>query len=217
MQNCSHMVSEIESEMRLTQIYTGRSGLSETVKAALFAVPRHEFVPEDLLDAAYDNKPLTIGFGQTISQPYIVALMTELLQLTSDSVVLEVGTGCGYQTAVVAEIARQVYTIEIVDELSLQAQTRLQTLGYNNIIAKIGDGRQGWPEHAPFEAIIVTAAGPEVPPALIAQLKSGGRLVVPVGEPFHSQQLLLIEKDAEGMLSEREILPVSFVPLTGKH
>jgi protein-L-isoaspartate(D-aspartate) O-methyltransferase len=211
------MVSEIESEMRLTQIYTGHSGLSETVKAALFAVPRHQFVPEDLLDAAYDNKPLTIGFGQTISQPYIVALMTELLQLTSDSVILEVGTGCGYQTAVVAEIAKRVYTIEIVDDLSSQAQAQLQILGYNNIKAKIGDGRQGWPEHAPFDAIIVTAAGPEAPPALIAQLKSDGRLVVPVGEPFNSQQLLLIEKDAKGILSEREILPVSFVPLTGKH
>lgn len=217
MQNCSHMVSEIESEMRLTQTYTGHSGLSETVKAALFAVPRHQFVPEDLLDAAYDNKPLSIGSGQTISQPYIVALMTELLQLTQHSVALEVGTGCGYQTAVVAEIAQQVYTIEIIDDLSLQAQTRLQILGYNNITARIGDGRQGWPEHAPFDAIIVTAAGSEVPPALIAQLKPGGRLVVPVGAQFNPQQLLLIGKDTEGMLSEREILPVSFVPLTGAH
>ena len=217
MRNRSEMVAEVESEMALTQTYTGHHGLAAATRAALLNVPRHEFVPEELRDSAYDNVPLSIGSGQTISQPYIVALMTELLHLHAASVALEVGTGCGYQTAILAEISGHVHTIEIIDDLSQAAQKRLQTLGYTNVSATAGDGYFGWPEFAPYDAIIVTAAGSRVPPALIEQLKPGGRLVIPVGQQFQPQKLLLIEKNVDGTVSERDILPVSFVPLTGRH
>jgi protein-L-isoaspartate(D-aspartate) O-methyltransferase len=184
------------------------------VLAAMRKVPRHEFVPEHLADAAYEDHPLPIGYGQTISQPYIVALMTELLRLTPGAKVLEVGTGCGYQTAVVAEIAAEVYSVEIIEPLAKESAGRLQQLGYKNTHVERADGYLGWPEHAPFDGIIVTAGADHVPPPLVAQLKLGGRMVIPVGEPHGEQSLLLVEKDLKGNVSTRNVSPVLFVPLT---
>jgi protein-L-isoaspartate(D-aspartate) O-methyltransferase len=190
-------------------------GVSDArVLAAMRKVPRHEFVPEHLADAAYEDHPLPIGYGQTISQPYIVALMTELLRLTPEAKVLEVGTGCGYQTAVLAEIAAEVYSVEIIEPLAKESADRLQRLGYKNIHVKRGDGYLGWPEHAPFDAIVVTAGAEHIPPPLIQQLKPGGRVVIPVGEAHGEQSLLLTEKDIDGKISTRDIAPVVFVPLT---
>jgi protein-L-isoaspartate(D-aspartate) O-methyltransferase len=174
-------------------------------------VPRHEFVPLDYRSAAYRNTPLPIGHGQTISQPLIVALMTELLQLASTDKVLEVGTGSGYQAAILAVLASEVYTIEIVPELSQMARANLERLGYRNVSTKVGDGYQGWAEHAPFDAIIVTAAASYVPPPLIAQLSSGGRMVIPVGDFF--QELMVLAKHADGTTTTTIITPVRFVPL----
>ncbi len=193
---------------------TGRERLNERVLAAMNKVPRHRFVPADMEPHAYENRPLPIGNGQTISQPFIVALMTDLLDLKPADKVLEIGTGCGYQAAVLGELAREVYTIEIVAPLAEDAAARLAALGYRNVNARSGDGYQGWPEHAPFDAIIVTAAAPAVPPALIEQLKPGGRLVIPVGAQWSGQQLLVIEKDADGKTTTRDVLAVRFVPLT---
>jgi len=178
-------------------------------------VPRHEFVPQNLQSRAYDNLPLPIGYGQTISQPYIVALMTDLLELEEPDVVLEVGTGSGYQAAVLSGLVTQVYTIEIINELSKTAGSRLQRLGFENIETKLGDGYNGWPGHAPFDAIIVTAAASHIPPPLIRQLKPGGVLVIPVGPRFQVQQLTLVRKDNEENITTRQLLPVRFVPLTG--
>ena len=166
---------------------------------------------------AYLNRPLPIGHGQTISQPYIVALMTALLNIDATSRVLEIGTGSAYQAAILAEIVAEVYTIEIVPELGRQASVRLRELGYDNIKTRIGDGYVGWPQAAPFDGIIVTAAAPRIPPALIAQLKPGARLVMPVGGRFVTQDLVLVEKTMAGEVTTREILPVRFVPLTGEH
>jgi len=177
-------------------------------------VPRHEFVPEHLADAAYEDHPLPIGYGQTISQPYIVALMTELLRLTPGAKVLEVGTGCGYQTAVLAEIAAEVYSMEIIEPLANESADRLQRLGYKNIQIKRGDGYLGWPEHAPFGAIIVTAGAEHIPPPLVQQLKTGGRMVIPVGEPHAEQALLLVQKGSNGEVITRNVSAVLFVPLT---
>ncbi|MEJ5364100.1 MAG: protein-L-isoaspartate(D-aspartate) O-methyltransferase [Desulfosoma sp.] len=177
-------------------------------------MPRHRFVPEKLVDAAYENRPLPIGYGQTISQPFIVALMTELLDLPENATVLEIGTGSGYQAAVLAEIARDVFTVEIIPELGRSAQARLQELGYGNVHVKIGDGYFGWDEHAPFDAIMVTAAAPHIPPPLVRQLKPGGTLVLPVGPPFLTQYLTVVQKARDGTLTTRQILPVAFVPLT---
>jgi len=178
-------------------------------------VPRHRFVPQDLIRHAYADGPLRIGYGQTISQPYIVAYMTEMLQPDKEHVVLEVGTGSGYQAAVLAELVKEVYTIEIVPELGQQAKERLETLGYKNVHTRVGDGYFGWKEHAPFDAIIVTAAASHIPPPLVEQLKPGGRMAIPVGPPMQTQQLLLIEKRADGSILQRSVMPVSFVPLTG--
>jgi protein-L-isoaspartate(D-aspartate) O-methyltransferase len=190
-------------------------GVSDArVLAAMRKVPRHEFVPEHLAGAAYEDHPLPIGYGQTISQPYIVALMTELLHLTPESKVLEVGTGCGYQTAVLAEIAAEVYSVEIIEPLAKESVDRLQRLGYENTHVKRGDGYLGWPEHAPFDAIVVTAGAEHIPPPLVEQLKPGGRMVIPVGEPHGEQSLLLVEKDLDASVSTRNITPVLFVPLT---
>jgi protein-L-isoaspartate(D-aspartate) O-methyltransferase len=184
------------------------------VLAAMAKVPRHKFVPEHLADAAYEDHPLPIGYNQTISQPYIVALMTELLQLQPGARVLEVGTGSGYQAAILAEVGAQVYTLEILEPLAKTSAELLQRLGYTSVQVKQGDGYLGWPEHAPYDAIIVTAAADHVPPPLVVQLKRGGRLVIPVGEGQAQQSLLLVEKGADGNVTTQNVAPVLFVPLT---
>ena len=183
------------------------------VLAALGSVPRHLFVPSDQSSEAYDDHPLPIGYDQTISQPYVVALMTELLDLGSDSRVLEIGTGSGYQAAVLAEIAAQVFSIEIVEPLAERARGLLESLGYTNVSVRAGDGFQGWPEEAPFDAIVLTAAPPAIPPPLLEQLRVGGRLVAPVGRL--DQDLVLIVKQEDGV-QRRRIIPVRFVPMTGE-
>lgn len=185
------------------------------VLAAMRRVPRHEFVPEGWRHAAYADRPLPIGHGQTISQPYIVALMTELIQPRPGMRVFEVGTGSGYQAAVLAEITPHVFTFEIIEPLAKSAQRRLEHLGYRSVAVKFGDGYYGWPEHAPFDAIVVTAAADHVPPPLIEQLKPGGRMVIPLGSPFQQQWLVLVEKDEAGTVRSRNIAPVAFVPFTG--
>jgi protein-L-isoaspartate(D-aspartate) O-methyltransferase len=179
-------------------------------------VLREAFVPPDLQAYAYDNGPLPIGHGQTISQPYIVALMTDLLQLEPDHSVLEVGTGSGYQTAVLAELARKVFTMELIPELGEASMSRLQRLNYTNIEYRTGNGYLGWPEYAPYDAIIVTAAAPYIPQSLIDQLKPGGRLVLPVGQPYMHQELVVVTRDEQGETRTRDILGVSFVPLVGE-
>ncbi len=206
------MVDDIVALSRLVTGENDHGELDARVLAAMRKVPRHEFVPVLQRHAAYRNRPLSIGSGQTISQPYIVALMTDLLNLKPGDTVLEIGTGCGYQAAVLAELAKDVYTIEIVESLGRNAAATLKRLGYANVHTKIGDGYKGWPEHAPFDAIIVTAAPDHVPPALIEQLKPGGRLVIPIGRL--AQQLNVITKNADGSTSQKEIAPVQFVPLT---
>jgi protein-L-isoaspartate(D-aspartate) O-methyltransferase len=212
-----HMVREIERTQLAVSGETGQRALDPKVMAVMGRVERHRFVGEGLQSEAYDNRPLPIGHGQTISQPYIVALMTDLMQTKSGHRVLELGTGSGYQAAVLAELVREVYTMEIIEPLGKQAAERLAQLGYRNVQVKVADGYYGWPEHAPFDSIIVTAAASHVPPALVKQLKPGGRLVVPVGTSFLTQYLLLIEKQADGSVTTRQILPVAFVPLTGSH
>ena len=191
--------------------------ISPAVIAAMGRVERHEFVPEALRHRAYEDRPLPIGYGQTISQPYIVALMTDLLEPAPGARLLEVGTGSGYQAAVLAELGLEVYTIEIVPELGEQAAARLKRLGYGTAATRVGDGYNGWPEGAPFDGIVVTAAADHVPPPLIAQLKPGGRMVIPVGPAFMVQQLVLVTKAKDGTLRTRQLLPVRFVPLTGRH
>jgi protein-L-isoaspartate(D-aspartate) O-methyltransferase len=185
------------------------------VLAAMRRVPRHGFVPADLAGQAYRDSPLPIGLDQTISQPYIVAFMTEALRVSPDDRVLEVGAGSGYQAAVLAELVREVFTIEIVEPLAQSAAERLKSLGYTNITVIAGDGYKGWPDRAPFDAIIVTAAAPHVPQPLIDQLKPGGRMVIPVGPTYSVQYLLLIRKADDGTISQEKLLPVRFVPLTG--
>ena len=196
-----------------TRAETGLARMSPAVRAALGKVERHRLVPAAQAFAAYRNHPLPIGAGQTISQPYIVALSTDLMQVDSGSVVLDVGTGSGYQAAVLAEIAARVYSIELVESLGRSAARRLEELGYGNVEVRIGDGYKGWPEKAPFDAIVVTAAAPEVPKALAEQLKPGGRLVIPVGGEGAMQYLKVLTKRADGGLDERRVLPVRFVPL----
>jgi protein-L-isoaspartate(D-aspartate) O-methyltransferase len=209
------LLDEIREEVRETRHYTGREVLSERVLAALSRVPRHEFVSESQRAFAYANHPLPIGHGQTISQPYIVALMSELLETTPEDQVLEIGAGCGYQSAVLSSLVKQVYSLEIIPELATAARERLARLGYANVEVRQGDGRTGWPEHAPYDGILVAAAALEVPRALFDQLRPGGRLLIPVGGRLHGQQLLLIEKDIHGRANRRAVLPVIFVPLTG--
>jgi len=188
----------------------------EDVLEAINTVERHEFVPNDEVAYAYQNRPLPIGHGQTISQPYIVALMTELLEPEADDVVLEIGTGSGYQAAVLAELVGEVYTIEIVEALATQAGDRLERLGYDNVTTRLGDGYFGWPEQAPFDSIVVTAAATHVPPPLVEQLQPGGKMVIPVGGRFTTQWLLLVEKNENGEVVTRQVAPVRFVPLTGE-
>lgn len=184
---------------------------------AMRTVQRHLFVPEEYKNYGYMDRPLPIGHGQTISQPYIVALMTELLEVDSDSVALEVGTGSGYQAAVLSKIVKQVYTIEIIKELGEQAKKRLEEMKYSNVEVMIGDGYFGWSEHAPFDVIIVTAAANHIPPLLIQQLKPGGRMAIPIGNVFQVQNLMLVRKDKDEKITVKNVLPVRFVPLLGKH
>jgi protein-L-isoaspartate(D-aspartate) O-methyltransferase len=207
------MVAEVEATYAETRAETGLNAMSDVVREALGKVERHRLVPEDQVGMAYLNRPLPIGGGQTISQPYIVALSTDLLEPRPEHVVLEVGTGSGYQAAVLAEIVRQVYSIELIESLAQTAAARLAELGYRNVEVRIGDGYRGWPERAPFDGIVVTAAAPDIPPALVAQLKPGGRMVIPVGGRWDIQYLKVLVKRADGGFDERRVLPVRFVPL----
>ncbi|MCS7305668.1 MAG: protein-L-isoaspartate(D-aspartate) O-methyltransferase [Thermoguttaceae bacterium] len=186
------------------------------VLEAMARVPRHRFVPEEQVPYAYDDRPLPIGHGQTISQPYIVALMTELAQPRPKSKALDIGTGSGYQAAILAELCKEVYSIEIIDALAQEAQERLEKLGYKNVVIRTGDGYEGWPEKAPFDLIIVAAAPDHVPKPLVEQLAPGGRLVIPVGRHWWSQELLVIEKQPDGTIREKSVASVAFVPMTGK-
>jgi protein-L-isoaspartate(D-aspartate) O-methyltransferase len=211
------LLREIEQDVRDTAAYLNRRELDERVMRALAKVPRHEFVPPDDRQFAYENRPLPIGHGQTISQPYIVAIMTDLVEPAARCRALEVGTGSGYQAAILGELCDEVYTIEIVEALGISARERLARLGYRNVAVRLGDGYYGWEEHAPFDAILVTAVASHIPPPLLAQLKRGGRMVLPIGTRFTAQELVLVGKDGEGRVTTRQILPVRFVPLTGDH
>lgn len=208
------LVREVQADVRRLSGYVGYDELKPATISAIQKVERHRFVPAQYADEAYDNHPLPIGQGQTISQPLIVALMTDLLNVDNFSTVLELGTGSGYQAAVLGEMVADVYTVEIVPELAHQATERLARLGYNNVHVRHGDGTKGWPEAGPFDGIIVTAAGIEIPPELLAQLKPGGRMVMPVGAQNTGQQLKVITK-GEGGIESRDVLPVRFVPITG--
>ncbi len=210
----AQLVREIEAEFRDTAADTGRSRMSDAVRGAMERVPRHRFVPPTLVDVAYVDRPLPIGMGQTISQPFIVALMTELAEPDPAARVLEVGTGSGYQAAVLAECVAHVYSIEIVAPLGERARALLADLGYRNVDVRIGDGYKGWPDAAPFDAIVVTAAPDHVPQPLVDQLKPGGRMVIPVGQEGGVQRLLVIAKDRDGRTTTRRTLAVRFVPLT---
>ena len=201
---------KLREEMVKTQI-ENRGVKDSATLAALRKVPRHSFVPTDQVASAYEDRPLPIGYGQTISQPYIVAYMTEIIKPKPGQKVLEIGTGSGYQAAVLAEIVSKVYTIEIVEELGKQATTRLKNLNYKNIEVKTADGYYGWKEHAPFDAIVVTAAAEYIPTPLKEQLKDGGRMIIPVGSPYMTQQLMLIEKAGDKFRTSSK-MPVRFVP-----
>lgn len=207
--------AEVDQQVAHLQGQLGFARLSPAVSAALHAVPRHRFVPPAQAGNAYANRPLPIGYGQTISQPLIVAAMTELLEVAAGDRVFELGTGSGYQAAVLAALGIDVYTVEIIPELAASARATLDALGYANVNARVGDGYLGWEDAAPFDAIIVTAASDHVPPPLIRQLKPGGRMVIPVGSRYATQKLVLVMRDAAGRVSTRELLPVTFVPLTG--
>ena len=210
------MLEAIRDDTRRTAGYTRVSHIDPAVLKAMATVPREQFVPDGARAVAYVNRPLPIGHGQTISQPFIVALMTHLLEPTAESRVLEVGTGSGYQAAVLAKVVDTVHTIEIIPELAEDATARLKRLGYDNVEVKVGDGWYGWPEAAPFDAIMVTAVGEDVPEKLVQQLRAGGRLVLPIGNDF-DQNLAVVEKAEDGEITMRHVLPVRFVPLTGDH
>ena len=209
----ARMVDEVQAMYQTTRAETGLAAMSAPVRAALGKVQRHRLVDRSQASAAYRNHPLPIGGGQTISQPYIVALSTDLLAPKPGDVVLDVGTGSGYQAAVLAEIVKQVYSIELIEDLGGTAAARLAELGYQNVEVKIGDGYRGWPEKAPFDGIVVTAAAPDVPSALVEQLKPGGRMVIPVGSSGDMQFLKVLTKRADGGYDEKRVLPVRFVPL----
>ena len=215
-QRIDAMLATIGVECRYTQSLTGRASLRPEVMEAMRLVSRQEFVPPGMASLAYENSPLPIGNGQTISQPFIVALMTDLLRPKKGDVILEVGAGSGYQAAILSLLVKWVYTLEIIPDLAESAKKVLHRLGYGNVEVRQGDGYNGWPEHAPFDGIIVTAAAPHVPRPLQEQLKPGGRLIIPVGLPFMPQELLVLEREQNGELSTRSVLPVSFVPLTGE-
>ena len=208
------MLRDIEREVEYTRNEIGRDAFAPEVMTAMAAVPREQFVPEVSRQYAFVNGPLAIGHGQTISQPYIVALMTDLLAPRPRDTILEVGAGSGYQAAVLAELVRQVHSVEIIEALAMAAGERLGRLGYDNVSVRHADGYHGWPEHAPYDGIVVTAAAPQVPSPLIEQLKPGARLVIPVGLPGSVQELKVVEKQTDGAIETRTILLVAFVPLT---
>ncbi|UXN58395.1 protein-L-isoaspartate(D-aspartate) O-methyltransferase [Phyllobacterium zundukense] len=209
------MIETIKSHAGSAPSAVEAQGIDPAVLKAMGNVPRHFFVPEEQRGAAYRDRPLPIGFGQTISQPFIVALMTDLIKVGPGDTVLEVGTGSGYQAAVLSPLAAKVYSIEIIPELGQRAATRLAELRFDNVEVKVDDGYYGWPAHAPFDGIVVTAAASHIPPPLVEQLAKGGRMVVPVGGPFAIQLLMLVEKRRDGSITTRQLLPVSFVPLRG--
>lgn len=211
------LIEKIKENVASTAMHLKRERLAPAVLKAMETVPRHEFVPPAQRKFSYQNRPLPIGNGQTISQPYIVAIMTDLLDLKSDDKVLEIGTGSGYQAAILAKLVKNVFSIEIIEPLGKAASKRLDNLGFKNVEVRLGDGYYGWQEHAPFDAIIVTAAASHIPPPLIKQLKPGGRMIIPVGSRFMTQELLMVLKNDKGEVTTRQILPVRFVPLTGKH
>jgi protein-L-isoaspartate(D-aspartate) O-methyltransferase len=211
------LTQEIAALARADPGASGGPAFDPRVMSVLATVPRHRFVPPDEVHAAYQNRPLPIGYGQTISQPYVVALMTDLMRVQAHDVVLEIGTGSGYQAAILAELGATVCTIEIIEPLAREAAERLRMLGYAQVRTRTGDGYYGWEDCGPFDAIIVTAAASHVPPSLVRQLKPGGRMVIPVGAPFLTQSLMLVEKRTDGTIQTRQILPVAFVPLAGKH
>ena len=216
MSDIQQMLRDIEMDVNYTRGMIGREALDSRVMEAMKVVPRHEFIPSGARHQAYYNGPLPIGHGQTISQPYIVALMTDLLEPTAEDVVLEVGTGSGYHAAVLSQVVRQVYTLEIIESLSQRAAETLRRLGYRNVECRVDDGYDGWPEQAPFDGIIVTAASPNIPQPLVDQLKPGARLVMPIGMPYAHQELMVVEKLDAGEIAVREVLGVAFVPLTRK-
>jgi protein-L-isoaspartate(D-aspartate) O-methyltransferase len=205
----------VEQQIGLLRDEFGFDRLSPTVRDAVRSVPRHRFVPTEQRPYAYENRPLPIGYGQTISQPLIVATMTELLGVEPGDRVFELGTGSGYQAAVLAAMGGEVYSMEIVPELGARAREVLDALGYDRVRTRVGDGYLGWPEFAPFDAIVVTAASDHIPPPLIRQLKPGGRMLIPVGNRYLTQKLVRVTKDQDGKVRTEEILPVAFVPLTG--
>ncbi|ULJ71580.1 protein-L-isoaspartate(D-aspartate) O-methyltransferase [Rhizobium gallicum] len=209
------MIETINSHARSAPSAVEGQGIDPVVLKTMGKVPRHFFVPEELRGAAYRDRPLPIGYGQTISQPFIVALMTDLINVGPGDVVLEIGTGSGYQAAVLSPLAAKVYSIEIIPKLGERAAARLAELHFDNVEVKVGDGYYGWPAHAPFDGIVVTAAASHIPPPLVEQLARGGRMVVPVGGPFATQFLMLVEKRVDGSITTRQLLPVSFVPLRG--
>ena len=207
------MLSGIDEEVKFTRQFIGKESLHPKVMQAMRTVPRHEFIPKNQQMLAYVNGPLSIGHGQTISQPYIVALMTDLLAITKDSTVLEIGTGSGYQSAILACLVKQVYSMEVIPELLSLARQRFDKLGYKNIEVRLGDGHNGWQDHAPYDGILVTAAASEVPELLMEQLKPDARMVIPVGQPYGPQELLLVHKLPNGEANIKNIMAVAFVPL----
>ena len=217
MDHAERLLEEIREDARQTGARSGRPRLSEAVLAAVARVPRDRFVPEDVVDLAWLDRPLPIGHGQTISQPFVVALMTDLLDPEPGDRVLEVGTGSGYQAAILAELVTEVCSVEVVPELAERARAVLAELGYGNVHLRTGDGWYGWAEAAPFDGILVAAVAPAVPPELVAQLAPEGRLVLPLGEPGGFQELVVVTRTGEREWSERPVLPVQFVPLTGVH
>lgn len=210
------MIDAIVKSTQETAYYTKIEKIDPAVLESMESVDRAKFVPEFASEFAFENRPLPIGHGQTISQPFIVALMTHVLEVEESDKVLEIGTGSGYQAAVLAELSNHVYTIEIVEELAKSADARLQRLGYENVSVRAGDGWFGWPEHSPFDKIIVTAVAPSLPPKLVQQLSSGGLMVIPVGDPEGAQNLVLAKKNDDGSVEQRNLLPVIFVPMTGE-
>jgi protein-L-isoaspartate(D-aspartate) O-methyltransferase len=210
----ARLVQKIKKIGKTTVWWKASESFDPLVLQAMKRVPRHQFVPKHLRLLAYENRPLPIGYGQTISQPLVVALMTDILDPSPGQNVLEIGTGSGYQATILAELGMRVYSMEIIEPLAHSAKKRLETLGYRTITTRWGDGYNGWKEEAPFDAIIVTAAGDHIPPPLLAQLKPGGRMVIPVGHRFMTQRLVLVRKDTNGRVVTRNLLPVRFVPLT---
>ncbi len=206
------MVHVIVAHALYAREQLGKNSLDENVLRVMGRVPRHEFVPPEMASYAYADQPLPIGYDKTVSQPFIVAVMTDLLELRPDDRVLEVGTGLGYHAAVLSELAQQVYTVEIVPELAEQAKRKLGPLGYGNVMLRTGNGMYGWPEHAPYDKIVVGAASELIPAALIGQLKAGGRMVVPSGL-VDAQKLMVVEKNVEGRIKTREVMPVRFALL----